>query len=148
VTIVGGFSGQGTVYELTPARGGWKEKVLYAFSGPADGAQPFAGLAFDSAGNLYGAAQIGGSHGFGTVYQLTSSGSGWAEKTLYDFQGASDGAAPVGSLILDQSGNLYGPPAPAAQVAAVRFSNWLPQTATGRSARSTALLQQTALGPA
>jgi uncharacterized repeat protein (TIGR03803 family) len=103
VTIVGGTSGQGTVYELTSGT----EKVLYAFSGGADGAQPFAGVIFHTTGKLYGATQTGGGGGFGTVYQLTSSASASGEKTLHSFQG-SDGATPVGSLIFDQSGNLYG----------------------------------------
>lgn len=108
VTIVGGANGQGTVYELMPSKGGWTEKVLYSFSGAVDGGQPFAGLMLDGAGNLYGATQIGGPYGYGTVYELMPSGSGWIEKTLYAFQGGSDGASPVSSLILDQSGNLYG----------------------------------------
>jgi len=108
VTIVGGFARQGTVYELTQSGGGWQEKVLYTFSGLADGAQPFGGLILNTVGNFYGTAQLGGSNGFGTVYQLTPTESGWEEKTLYAFQGLSDGAAPVSSLILDQSGNLYG----------------------------------------
>jgi uncharacterized repeat protein (TIGR03803 family) len=108
VTIIGGPSGQGTVYELTPSKVGWTERVLYAFSGLEDGAQPFAGLTIRNDLTFYGATQIGGNNGFGTLYQLTSSGSSWVEKTLYTFQGGRDGAIPVSTLILDQSGNLYG----------------------------------------
>ena len=41
-------------------------------------------------------------------FQLTPSGGGWTEIVLYTFQGGSDGAYPVGAVILDRSGNLYG----------------------------------------
>jgi uncharacterized repeat protein (TIGR03803 family) len=64
---------------------------------------------FDQAGNLYGTANRGGTYGWGTVFQLVPSGSGWVENTLYDFTGqGSDGCNPGGGLIFDQSGNLYG----------------------------------------
>jgi uncharacterized repeat protein (TIGR03803 family) len=65
---------------------------------------------FDRAGNLYGTTSAGGNTDCrcGTVYQLTPSGNGWAEHVLYSFQGGSDGDGPLGGLIFDQSGNLYG----------------------------------------
>jgi uncharacterized repeat protein (TIGR03803 family) len=55
-TLVGGASGYGTVFELSPAAGGtWTQKFLYSFQGGSDdGAFPFAGLTMDSSGNLYG----------------------------------------------------------------------------------------------
>jgi len=109
----GGNNGCGTVYKLTPSNGGWTESVLYSFQGGSDGAFPYAGVIFDQAGNLYGTTAYGGGsgcagNGCGTVFQLTSSGSGWVENTLYSFQGGNDGASPFGGLIFDQSGNLYG----------------------------------------
>jgi len=42
------------------------------------------------------------------VYKLSPSGSGWTETILYNFQGLNDGQNPVGGLIFDQAGNLYG----------------------------------------
>jgi uncharacterized repeat protein (TIGR03803 family) len=43
----------GTVFELSPtASGPWKETTLYSFQGGNDGGEPFAGLTWDSAGNL------------------------------------------------------------------------------------------------
>lgn len=106
--------GEGTVYKLTPSNGGWTERVLHSFTGGADGGLPAAGVIFDQVGNLYGTTDYGGNlacnpgYGCGTVFQLTPSGSGWMEKVLYTFQGASDGASPLGGLIFDSLGNLYG----------------------------------------
>ena len=107
-TTGGGAYGYGTVFELAPSQGGWTEKVLYSFAGGSDGSQPFAGLIFDNAGNLYGTTVYAGAHGWGTVYELTPSGSGWTVNVLYGFQGGSDGREPFGGLIFDQAGNLYG----------------------------------------
>ena len=83
------------------------ETVLYAFAGGAtDGADPQGTLALGSSGTLYGTTYRGGTDGLGTVYQLGSAGG---ETVLYSFAGgASDGADPRGSLIIDSAGNLYG----------------------------------------
>jgi uncharacterized repeat protein (TIGR03803 family) len=96
----------GLVYELMPSGGGWVENVLYDFSG-LGGTYPASGVIFGTTGNLYGTAEYGGS-GFGTVYELTPSNGGWTENILYTFQGGSDGYYPVGGLIFDQSGSLFG----------------------------------------
>jgi len=42
------------------------------------------------------------------VYELSASGNNWSQSVLYSFTGGSDGANPVGGLIFDRSGNLYG----------------------------------------
>jgi uncharacterized repeat protein (TIGR03803 family) len=70
-TIYGGASGNGAVYKVTPSG---TETVLYSFTGGADGANPYAGLIADSAGNVYGAANSGGASGNGTVFKLTGTG--------------------------------------------------------------------------
>jgi uncharacterized repeat protein (TIGR03803 family) len=103
----------GLVFELTPSNGGWTERVLYSFSGGNDGEFPFSGVILDEAGNLYGTSVLSGDGGcqkgcWGTVYQLTPSGAGWKENTLYTFQDGTDGGEPYGGLIFDASGNLYG----------------------------------------
>ena len=107
-TSGGGAYGHGTVFELVPSQGGWTERVLYSFTGGSDGSQPFGGPIFDNAGNLYGTTIRGGTYGWGTVYELTPSGSGWTVNVLYTFQGKNDGSYPFGGLVFDQSGNLYG----------------------------------------
>jgi hypothetical protein len=89
-----------------------KEKVLYSFSGPPDGAQPEAGLIFDAAGSLYGTTTRGGTHsacdgGCGTAFKLKPNPDGrWTNTVLYSF--GTDGEFPTQGLTLDTAGNLYG----------------------------------------
>jgi uncharacterized repeat protein (TIGR03803 family) len=85
-----------------------KEKVLYAFTGGSDGNGPNSPLIFDNAGNLYGTTVTGGADGYGTVLELKPSGSGWTETVLYSFVNLSDGVIPIGPVLLDKKGNLYG----------------------------------------
>jgi uncharacterized repeat protein (TIGR03803 family) len=92
----------GTIFKLTPQG---SESVLWNFGQPDDGVGPYAGLIFDSNGNLYGTTLEGGSDAnCGTVFELTPSGT---EKVLYAFGNPPDGCLP-GSVVFDASGNLYG----------------------------------------
>jgi len=66
----------GVLFKLTPTKSGWKQTVLYAFTGGTDGGLPLSGLTFDQAGNIYGVTVQGGddslcSYGCGTVYEYT-----------------------------------------------------------------------------
>ncbi|MFZ0319285.1 MAG: choice-of-anchor tandem repeat GloVer-containing protein [Candidatus Sulfotelmatobacter sp.] len=106
----------GTVFKLANnGNDSWTLTTLYTFTVGADGANPSGGLIFDSAGNLDGTTSDGGTgtgcydgSPCGTVFQLVPESNGqWSEKVLYSFNG-TDGAAPEGTLLLDQSGNLYG----------------------------------------
>jgi uncharacterized repeat protein (TIGR03803 family) len=71
-TSQGGDHLAGTVFELTPQTDGdWTGKILHQFSNNnKDGSDPRAGLILDSAGNLYGTTTDGGSHGWGTVFEI------------------------------------------------------------------------------
>ncbi|MGH9500679.1 MAG: choice-of-anchor tandem repeat GloVer-containing protein [Terriglobales bacterium] len=115
-------SGCGTVFELTRSDGGgWNQTILYEFQGATDGAFPRAGLVPDQAGNLYGTTMGGGLSQAccGTVFELSppaQPGSDWTETVLYRFTAYTDGALPVGRLIFDQSGNLYGTAASGGQI--------------------------------
>jgi uncharacterized repeat protein (TIGR03803 family) len=95
--------GCGTVFELKRSIDGWKEQVLYRFTGGSDGGNPSGGVIFDKAGNLYGTT-------VGTVFKLTpNSHGGWTESTIYTFpQDGSVGFSPDTDLIFDAQGNLYG----------------------------------------
>src|SRR5260370_696812 len=112
VTAAGGTDRQGTVYEISPTpAGGWIETVLHAFAANGtDGYSPGSGLTLDAAGNLYGTTIFGGTHVYGTVFELSPTQSGsWTETILYNFTGGNDGGLPqYGSLVFDAKGNLYG----------------------------------------
>jgi uncharacterized repeat protein (TIGR03803 family) len=102
-TSQGGTYGVGTVFELTA---GGALKVLHSFNTDGkDGQNSWAGLVRDGSGNLFGTTLLGGIYGSGTVFEVTSSGQ---EKVLHSFSGGPDGGLPLGNLILDASGNLYG----------------------------------------
>jgi uncharacterized repeat protein (TIGR03803 family) len=106
-TTAGGANGNGTVFELSNKGGVWTEQVLYSFGTDGDGATPVAGVTLHK-GDLYGTTSAGGSAGYGTVFQLTKSQSGWAETVIYNFQMQSDGGIPYAGLTFDRAGNLYG----------------------------------------
>ncbi len=90
---------------LTSGAWGASERVLYTFNSVQGGLRPFSALTFDNAGNLYGVTTLGGLHDRGVVYEISSSSSGWTEKTLYSFGAFYPYDA---ALIFDGAGNLYG----------------------------------------
>jgi uncharacterized repeat protein (TIGR03803 family) len=100
-----GDRGCGTVFEVSRTGA---EAILYSFCSEAhctDGRLPWSGVIADEKGNLYGTTDLGGAHGFGTVFEITR---GDREKVLYSFAGQGDGASPVAGLLRDAAGNLYG----------------------------------------
>ncbi len=110
----GGSDGAGTVFQLAPSAVAppmltnvWKEDVLYNFTDSTDGANPYTGLVLDQAGNLDGTTEGGGS-GWGVIFQLIPSPSGWTQNVLYSFAGSADGGFPESTPVVDGSGNVYG----------------------------------------
>ena len=104
-TAQGGPFSSGTVFKVDTTG---KETVLYYFTGGwggKDGYLPSGPLIRDAAGNLYGATQLGGNYSFGTLFKVDSTGK---ETVLYRFRGGSNGDEPVGGLIMDKAGDLYG----------------------------------------
>ena len=101
-TGYGGAYNFGTVFELAPHG---HETMLYVFTGGSDGGFPFGDVILDTAGNLYGTTVQGGNANFGTVFELTATGT---EKVLYSFTDGADGAAPYCGLSLDKLGHLFG----------------------------------------
>jgi hypothetical protein len=95
---------------------GPKGAVLHTFQGGNDGMDPMTPLFSDAKGNLYGTTPDGGSlfcegPGCGTIFELVAPSSPfgrWHEEILYAFTGGADGAEPVGGLVSDPDGNLYG----------------------------------------
>jgi uncharacterized repeat protein (TIGR03803 family) len=88
-----------------------QEKVLQNLSpygeSPDD---PYAGVIFDKAGNLYGATAQGGAYRQGAVFEMTQrAGGGWTETIVHSFSHpGTDGWFPFAGLTLDAAGNLYG----------------------------------------
>ncbi len=110
-TTAGGGVNDGTVFEL--AKGSHTITTLASFNG-ANGANPWAGVLMDSSGNLYGTTEIGGANDDGTVFEVVK-GSGTIT-TLASFNGTeagvpfidTNGETPLGGVVMDSSGNLYG----------------------------------------
>jgi uncharacterized repeat protein (TIGR03803 family) len=114
--------GNGTAFKLMPpawsrAENEWTEDILHDFRGSShhDGQLVYAGLVFDQSGDLYGATEAGGVYnkscpgGCGTVFKLSPGQNGhWKETVLHYFADASRGAGPLGTLVFDGAGNLYG----------------------------------------
>jgi uncharacterized repeat protein (TIGR03803 family) len=92
----------GVVYKIS-ADGSYS--ILHSFDGVHDGSYPDSDLIFDPAKNLYGTTDQGGAGGYGTLYRLSPDG---AFTVLHAFSGGADGAFPMGRLLRDREGNLYG----------------------------------------
>src|SRR5438270_2740365 len=81
--------------------------VLYSFgSASGDGIAPSGTLARDSAGNLYGVTQVGGTNAVGTIFKLDSNNT---ETILYNFNLPPDAMLPLYGVIRSNSGAIYGP---------------------------------------
>jgi len=101
-TYGGGTYGSGTVFDISL---GGVERVLYSFTGGADGGNPQADLIRDTANNLFGTTAGGGAHNYGTVFEVSVGG---VETVLHSFTGTGgDGAYPFAGLVRDATGNLY-----------------------------------------
>ncbi|MGB6517997.1 MAG: choice-of-anchor tandem repeat GloVer-containing protein, partial [Candidatus Cybelea sp.] len=68
-----------------------------------DGGLPYSGL-IQVDGTLYGTTFMGGRYGYGTVYNVSTTGE---EKVLHSFRGGADGEFPEAGLI-NVKGSLYG----------------------------------------
>jgi len=95
--------GFGVVYKVDPTG---HATVLHNFTNGADGGYP-NNVIRDSKGNLYGTAESGGTSAAaaGVVFKIDNSGN---DTVLYNFTGGADGGFPLGGLIRDSAGNLYG----------------------------------------
>jgi uncharacterized repeat protein (TIGR03803 family) len=74
---------------------------------------PGAGLVADANGDLFGTNADGGAFGFGTVFEIEKTATGYAstQTTLVNFNFTStgpEGAHPIGSLIAYANGDLFG----------------------------------------
>ncbi len=101
-TYSGGASGYGTVFEVVQ---GSSAITLLASFNNTNGSRPQAALVLDANGDLFGTTDSGGAYSDGTVYEIAHGTS--VITTLVSFNG-SNGSDPVGGVILDAGGNLFG----------------------------------------
>jgi uncharacterized repeat protein (TIGR03803 family) len=102
-TAGGGVSNFGAIIRLKSDGSGLS--TLMSFYG-TNGATPEAGLALSPDGNLFGTTYAGGVSNFGTIFKLSTNGSGF--QVLHHFTGGSDGENPSGDPIIASNGSLYG----------------------------------------
>ena len=107
-----------TLLALAPlnSASAYTHEILHSFcslANCADGEGANGGLLMDLSGNLYGTTQTGGKYGGGVVFKLVPN----AKKTKYKEYilknfcakvNCADGYEPLGNLIMDVDGNLYG----------------------------------------
>jgi hypothetical protein len=109
--------GCGALFSLTKESEGWKENTVFHFPGGFGGIQPRGTLVFGSNGEIYGTTEEGGGStncywyivsNCGVVYELEFTPAGPKETVLHNFNLTPDGGVPLGGLIADSSGHLYG----------------------------------------
>lgn len=106
VTYVGGAYSLGTLFKIAPDG---TETIVRSFGKGNDGAFPRSQPAIDKSGNIYGTTNGGGGSincdgGCGTIWEYSAGGQ---YKVLHKFD-FTDGSQPVGQLLHDTAGNLYG----------------------------------------
>ena len=112
----GGPSANGSVFKIAVgagARGTNAVSTVALFNG-TNGLAPGGGLIADAQGNLFGTTSQGGpafsatsgTVGAGTVYEITADTH--ALITLANFDGGGGGFKPVGDLVRDKNGDLFG----------------------------------------
>jgi uncharacterized repeat protein (TIGR03803 family) len=94
----GGFTSEGTVFELTPKGAGYAFKSIYDFYG-SNGESPNPPIE-DSNGNLFLTTQRGGAYGAGTALELSPTAKGYVQSAFYSFGSAGDGAVPEAQFTL------------------------------------------------
>ena len=93
---------------VVPAHAGLSITTLASFTGNGagtNGGYPYAGVTFDSSGNLFGTTENGGTIGNGTIYEIAKGSNSLT--TVASFTG-SNGSTPFGGVTFDSSGNLFG----------------------------------------
>src|SRR6266852_2158886 len=113
-TVFGGANRFGTVFEIAKTASGYATTptILVSFCAQtncADGAEPEAGLIADANGNLFGTTVFGGANGFGTVFEIAKTASGYASTptvlvSFYAQTNCADGQLPRAGLIADANG--------------------------------------------
>jgi len=84
-------------------------ETLHHFTSWEDGQNPYAGLTFDAAGNLYGVSAFDQVRDGGSLFKLSPSNGVWQLRVLHKFdRQENEGVVPIGGLAVDEAGNVYG----------------------------------------
>jgi len=104
-----GADGDGTVFEIAKTATGYASTstILVSFNS-TDGKFPVGGLLADAAGDLFGTTDEGGASGYGNVFEIAKTATGYASTptVLVNFDSNTWGA--FASLIADAQGDLFG----------------------------------------
>lgn len=85
--------------------------VIYGIGGGQGftGNGPWASIAMDAGGTIYGTTLADGMSSNGEVFQLTpQAGEAWQAKVLYTFPGGAGGQYSHSNVLIDPLGRLYG----------------------------------------
>ena len=100
---IGGTAGNGIIFSMNAD--GTTFTKLHEFT-DAEGYQPSGKLLEASDGKLYGACRHGGANGLGSLYRIDKNGNNFT--IIYSYPVFDNGYSPVGGLVEDNSGKLYG----------------------------------------
>jgi uncharacterized repeat protein (TIGR03803 family) len=108
-TIIPAALFMGLLWASTPSAFAQTETISYSFANNGvDGYQPYAALTLGAGGTVYGTTNLGGTHGYGTVFELTSHN---IETPLVNFNTGATGGGTYpyfAGLVRDHAGNLFG----------------------------------------
>ena len=109
-TRIGGKYNGGDGFKLTPSGSGYTESILLSFNSQNGWNPNYGNLLLGKNRTLYGttSGNIYGSAPYGNVFELKPSGGKYRARVLYNFAGPPDGYTPVGTLVADAKGSLYG----------------------------------------
>ena len=114
-TSVGGANDAGAVFEIAKTASGYASAptILASFYGGGNGYDPQGSLIADANGDLFGTTEYGGASGYGTVFEIVNNGTLSAPSyastpTILASFNVSNGRYPLGSLIADANGDLFG----------------------------------------
>jgi hypothetical protein len=102
-----------TMFAVSAFAAAPQKKILYNFTGGADGAYPYAGFAMGAGGVLYSTTSGGGldycGYPCGLVFSFTppQAGGSWTETPIYSWEGGYPTGSATG-VVFDREGNLYG----------------------------------------
>ena len=100
----GGDFEAGTVFKLNSDGTGFT--LLKSLDSAVDGAYPCAALIQGGSGKLYGTTIRGGSHDWGTVFEMDTDGTGYRAVKRFDY--ATTGGWVYAGLVQGNDGALYG----------------------------------------